>query len=213
MIGLILDVDGFIVDTRNHFMGVYNRVFEKFGVPKMTREELFPRLAPDYTLILKNLGIDSEESRSYQVSVWNKALEINEFGVSLYKGALEFLEELKNYRVVFATASGRNHIEFYKKLGLDGDYTFVTRDEVANPKPHQDHYNAALAKLGTKPENTIVIDDIRHNLETARHMKMIPKGVTWGFSNREQFKEIGVEYADSFDELLLGIQRLDGKVI
>lgn len=202
MIGLILDVDGFVVDTRNHFVNVYNRVFEKFGAPAMTRDELFSRIKPDYTLILKELGLDSDEAKNFQVDLWSKSLEKNEFGVSLYPGALEFLDEIKNHPFVFATASGRNHIKNYAKIGLDSGFKFVTRDDVANPKPHPDHYAEALRILGTEAEKTIVVDDIGDNLATAREMGMPTLGVTWGFSKEEDFEAIGIPFVDSFDEIV-----------
>lgn len=213
MISVVFDVDGLFVNTINHFMNVYNKVFKHFGKPEMSQKELFPMLTPDYSQILRDVGLGSKEAHDFQVAEWTNSLVRNDFGVGLYPGAQEFLDKVEmRYPFVFATASGREHIEIYKKhMKLKDSYKFITREDVPNPKPHPDQYIAAMEHLRSKPENTVVVDDIRHNLTTARKLGMKPIGNTWGFSTEEQFRREEIEFVRDYDHLLWRLDEIDSR--
>jgi phosphoglycolate phosphatase len=64
---------------------------------------------------------------------------------------------------------------------------FVCRDDVSNVKPHPDHINLALSKLGSRPGNTLMIGDHPLDIVAGHNAGTAACGVLTGRCTREDF--------------------------
>ena len=93
----------------------------------------------------------------------------------LVKGAEEMFDALKARHIPFtvATASPIENVEFYlNTLGLNRWFTLddiVYDDDTLACKPAPDFYFEAMRRMGTKPEETVVVEDSVTGLLSARN--------------------------------------------
>lgn len=61
----------------------------------------------------------------------------------------------------------------------------VAADDVANPKPHQDHLLAALKSLKVKPEQAFMVGDSDIDILAGKNAKVKTVGVTYGWLGKD----------------------------
>jgi phosphoglycolate phosphatase len=69
----------------------------------------------------------------------------------------------------------------------------VCRDDVANVKPHPEHLNTALNKLGSSPQSTLMIGDHPLDIKAGRNSGTWTCGVLTGRCQRHDFIEEGAD--------------------
>ncbi|MFZ1038225.1 MAG: HAD family hydrolase [Smithella sp.] len=69
----------------------------------------------------------------------------------------------------------------------------VCRDDVKNVKPHPQHLNTVLNKLGGSPQNTIMIGDHPLDIKTGRNAGTWTCGVLTGHCQKIDFIEAGAD--------------------
>lgn len=83
--------------------------------------------------------------------------------VPVKPGAVDLLAALRELDVplAVATSSRSNHaLTHLEAAGVIGLFdTIVTRDDVANPKPHPEPYLTAAARLGVEPVHCVAFED------------------------------------------------------
>lgn len=199
----LVDVDGLLVNNKNHFMKTYNEALAHFGMETLSEEEMLKKNSADQYNFIKNLGLGTEERFKYLAGLWDENLRTNRHGISLYDGAAEFLENLSSISsVVLVTNSHSHQIEIYKNILGMGDYKVVTRDDVTKPKPQPEHLVKAMEIAGSRFYKTAVVDDMPETLVTAKRLGMHPIGVSWGYSSSKSLEEVRVPVVGNFDELL-----------
>lgn len=94
--------------------------------------------------------------------------------LTLTEGAPELLDRLKaaDVPVSIATAAGRGNMDFYfEHLGIgrwfDYDTNIIYNDGKLPGKPEPDIYLKSFEKIGSAPEETIVVEDALLGLESA----------------------------------------------
>lgn len=87
-------------------------------------------------------------------------------------GLRSLLAGLPGRRSIFTNGSRRHALAVLAALGLEGVFSEIF-DIVAlgfRPKPEPATYGAVLARLGTVPERTVLLDDLGRNLAPARSL-------------------------------------------
>lgn len=71
---------------------------------------------------------------------------------------------------------------------------FLAREDTPNVKPHPDHAQLVLKRLGVAPEQALLVGDHPIDIETARRAGMAAAAVTCGHSRREALAEAGPDF-------------------
>jgi HAD superfamily hydrolase (TIGR01509 family) len=91
--------------------------------------------------------------------------------VPVKRGVAELLSELKQRRIPAAVATSSRSSHALGHLGraglLDVFAAIVTRDDVANPKPHPEPYLTAAELLGVGPADCLAIEDSHSGVRAA----------------------------------------------
>jgi HAD superfamily hydrolase (TIGR01509 family) len=91
--------------------------------------------------------------------------------VPVKAGVHELLAELRARRIPLAVATSSRSPHALGHLGraglIDNFAAIVTRDDVANPKPHPEPYLLAAGHLGLAPETCLAVEDSHTGVRAA----------------------------------------------
>lgn len=204
--GVIVDLDGTILDSMGMWKDLGKRYLEVLGI--RPEEGLSEKLAPmgiveacEYLRSGYGLTISNEEIQAGILAMiedgYKRTLELKPY-------ASEFLEGLrgKGVKAVAATATDRRLAEAaLERLGVLSLFSgLITEREAGATKRQPEIFLKALKMLGTPIGETAVFEDALHALRTAKNAGFITVAVEDETGNGEQ-KEI-VRLADVYLETL-----------
>ena len=113
-------------------------------------------------------------SRSQVQDALNKVINNNWVKLDLRYGIETSLIDLNEKKIIFTNGSHAHVENITKQLGIDGlfDGAFDITDADFVPKPHLDPYEKLIKKFNIIPDESILIEDIAHNLEQAKNLGM-----------------------------------------
>ena len=124
---------------------------------------------------------------------------VHDIDISWLPKDLKLREELikiKEKKIIFTNGSHAHVKNVTKQLGIYGlfDGAFDIVDANFTPKPHLDPYEKLIKKFDINPNQSILIEDIAHNLEQAKNLGM----KTCWLENEEAFakKDSNMPYID-----------------
>lgn len=110
--------------------------------------------------------------------------------ITLFKGALEMLVDLKHRHHWLTVATGKSRRglnEALKAVELQGLFDGSrTADETAG-KPHPRMLHELMREFGVEPERTLMIGDTTHDLQMALNAGCASVGVSYGAHEPEAF--------------------------
>lgn len=184
MKGLIFDLDGVIVDTAKYHYKAWKRLADEIGVDfdEQKNEKLKGVNRKDS--LIRLLGYEPEASQTekwcaQKNSYYLEYLEtIN--ASDILPGAVSFLEAAHasgRFKTALASSS-KNAMLVLEKLNLTKYFNAVVDGtNITQAKPHPEIFLTAASKIGTKPEESIVIEDAESGVEGAKRADMLCVGI------------------------------------
>lgn len=208
--GAIFDLDGTLLDSMHIWHDVDVEFFRRRNIPFTT----------DYVEVIKNMHLPAaavytkekynlQESTDEIVKEWlDLCAEAYLSDVPLKECVYEYLELLhsKGIRMAFATASEKVVCEkTLKKHGIFdffSDCAYVSEINIGKTEP--DIYLLAAERIGVKPSECIVFEDIIEGILSAKSAGFITCGVYDKSSekDKEEIRKIADYYINSFEEIL-----------
>jgi HAD superfamily hydrolase (TIGR01509 family) len=187
----VLDIDGTLVDTNYHHAVAWFRAFRQHGfVLPLWRIHRHIGMGGDQ-LVAALAGEGFDETQGDSVRAAEKVLYMELIGeVQPLEGARKLIEDLKGngHTVVLASSAKPEELEHYLTLldarSLADDWT--DSSDVEQTKPEPDLLLAALAKVGARAKDAVMIGDSVWDCQAARRARVRSVGVlTGGFSEQE----------------------------
>jgi HAD superfamily hydrolase (TIGR01509 family) len=175
--GLIFDLDGVLVDTKDlHFLAL-NEALKKIKIKNIisyndhvniydglpTSEKL--KLLNERKIIKKSQFKDIiKHKQKLTIHLLRKKIKYNKKIYDL------FYKLSKNYKLAIATNAVRETMELCLKLLKIKKFCSysICNNDLNNPKPHPEIYLRCLIKLGLKPSETIIIEDSHYGRISAQ---------------------------------------------
>jgi len=159
---VVFDLDGTLIDSEALVRTAYDAVLPRFGVTMSDAQFL--------SLVGLHRDLNNAQLRSFYGANFpledfyaSVRAQVGERTAPLKDGASELMDALDAHRLPFglATSSYRPWVERHLAAhALDARFTaIVTRDDVANGKPHPEPYLNIAAALGTAPANVLALED------------------------------------------------------
>ena len=172
--GAIFDVDGTLLDSMGIWKDVGVRYLNSIGI----------EAEPDLGNILFTMSIQegaqyvkehyhlSQETDEIEQNVLDIISDYYKETAPLKSGAVELLEKLRNSNIPMTIASSNNKKEIemaFERLEIAKYFDRIfTCEEAGAGKTKPDIYLQAAEYLGTRPEETLVFEDVIHAVRTAK---------------------------------------------
>lgn len=167
--GVIFDWDGVLLDSLGSSFNVYNRIFEKLGVRRLTRDEFMVSQSPNWYEFYVKIGLHSR-NWSYVDDEW-----LRQYGLekpSLYPDARRCLAGLRSrgFRLAIVSNGSEARVKKeLKELGLAPLFELVlcgrTKEEL---KPSPLMLQRALAALGLAPFAAVYVGDAPADVQASK---------------------------------------------
>lgn len=198
---IIFDFDGTLADTSRGIINTFQATLDRMGVPHVEED----RIRSVIGLPLKqNFTIGagfSDEQAEKAVEIYRELF----MGIALktttaFPGVAETVKTLYERGIPMAIASSRSRpslLALTKEIGI-GEFipqeNIFGMESVARPKPAPDLVYAVAARLGVKPEETLVVGDTTFDLEMGRAAGAHTCGVTYGNQTGAQLMSACPDY-------------------
>ncbi|WMJ80239.1 HAD family phosphatase [Clostridium sp. MB40-C1] len=209
----IFDMDGTLIDS----MWVWTKIDIDFlkkrnlECPKNLKSKI-EHLSFEQTAIYFKKNFNLEESIQEIMDEWNDmAFKEYKLNVKLKYGAKKYLDILKSAGIRIGLATSNCTLLLETGLKVNGIYEYfdviTTTDEVSRGKQFPDVYLLTAQKLGVKPEECIVFEDILPAIIGAKAAGMKVVGIHDEYSKNQEKDMISVadKYIYEYSELIKAI--------
>ncbi|MEM3399404.1 MAG: HAD family hydrolase [Candidatus Micrarchaeia archaeon] len=168
---ILFDLDGVIVDSKEHVVKVFQQVFTMFGFEKPPRKDIERLWASGSRNIIRELLPKEKRSEGLirQMSLETSRISIETIGdMKIGGGVPGLLERLgKRYRLGLVTNRGRSTPAVLRHFGIKFDVV-ITSADCDNIKPHPEPILKALKALNVDKESAVYVGDNGVDLEAGR---------------------------------------------
>lgn len=207
--GVILDLDGVLIDTESISKRAWVQAAEEFGF--FFSDSLYSKIAGRSVLSAQREIeeateglIDLESYMERSTFLYNEEMNCN--GVQMMIGVPELLEYLDQASLSVAIATSTSRIQADRKLNRSGLQVkikkIVTGDQIENGKPAPDLFLLAAQEISTPPGQCVVIEDAEAGIIGAKSAGMIPIMVPSTIDPSTTAKELSYAVVPSLYEAL-----------
>ena len=193
---ILFDLDGTLIDTNELIISTYLHTLEKYFPGKYTREDVLPFLGPTLHDVFGKMDPDRVEEMVVEYRTYN--LENHDALVKEFVGVMETIETLKEkgYKLAIVTTK-REDVAFkgLRLMKLDSYFdVMIAYDHVKKVKPDPEPIFLALEKLGSKPEEALMVGDNFHDVLAGKNAGTKTAGVAWSIKGREYLAKYEPDY-------------------
>ena len=172
--GLLLDVDGTLVDSNNAHAHAWIKALAESG-RRVAFELVRPLIGMGGDKLLHRVcGVKADSPEGKLINERRGAIFLGEYVPQLRpcRGARELLELLAKRRVRMVVASSAKKGELEPLLEICGADRFISSatssDDADHSKPDPDILQAAISDLGMPPDEVAMLGDTPYDVEAAR---------------------------------------------
>jgi len=204
-LGLILDMDGVLVDSEPLHKRAKELAFGEIGI--FLAEDVYDRYKgrPDRTMMPDVLNAHGRASDAERVMERKKELyEQTEDKLQAIDGAAEFVRwAASRFRLALATsATPRNRAAALRMLGIEECFqSIVDTERFQRPKPDPEIFQVAMRDLALPPQQCWVIEDSLAGIAAGRAAATFTVGITTTFDRKTLLSAGADLVVDSFAEL------------
>lgn len=193
---ILFDLDGTLIDTNELIISTYLHTLEKYFPGKYTREDVLPFLGPTLHEVFGAMDPERVEEMVLEYRTYN--LANHDALVKEFVGVMETIETLKKkgYKLAIVTTK-REDVAFkgLRLMKLDSFFdVMVAYDHVQKVKPDPEPIFLALEKLGSKPEETLMVGDNFHDVLAGKNAGTKTAGVAWTIKGRDYLAKYEPDY-------------------
>jgi phosphoglycolate phosphatase len=188
----LFDLDGTLIDSTEAILESFHHSFAIHKYPKQSDEEIKSLIGYPLDIMYENLGVDKELIWDFVATYKEHYREISTQKTELLKNAKEAVLLAKEFAIlgIVTTKTGRYSRVLMEHFGLMEYFdVLIGREDVQNPKPHEEPILKALEKLNTKNREIWMIGDTKLDLISAKSANVNSIGVLSGYDDLDTLKK------------------------
>ncbi|MRX72344.1 pyrophosphatase PpaX [Bacillus lacus] len=178
---ILFDLDGTLINTNDLIIESFLSTLNDYYPDTYERMDVLPFIGPP--LLDTFLAIDQDRAEEMVKAYRKFNHEQHDLLVTEYETVFETISALreKGYKLGIVTTKIRTTVNMGLKLTkLDQFFdVVVTLDDVKNAKPHPEPVQLALSKLNSSPEESIMVGDNHHDIQSGKSAGTKTAGVSW----------------------------------
>ncbi|MBE0317793.1 pyrophosphatase PpaX [Xanthomonas citri pv. punicae] len=202
---LLFDLDGTLIDTNELIISSFLHTLDFYYPGKYIREDVIPFMGP--TLMETFGSIDAQRAEEMAAKYRAYNLENHDRIVTIFEGVYDTIKILKEngYKIAIVTTKLSDVVDMGLKLTKLDEFfdVIVALDHVTKAKPDPEPVLMALEKLGSSPEEAIMVGDNSHDILAGKNAGTKTAGVAWTLKGREFLASLEPDYLlDNMRDLL-----------
>jgi pyrophosphatase PpaX len=194
----LFDLDGTLIDSIRLILDSYHHTLSRHNLPARTDEEWLRGVGTPLHVQF-SAWQESPEILEAMIATYRAFnLEHHDRMVAIYPGVLDAVREIKAAGVQTGLVTSKNRhgaVKGLKLVGLEALMdVLVCADEVANPKPHPEPVEKAVALLGANPTTTVYVGDSIHDMHSGRAAGVRTAAALWGPFKRPHLESAEPDY-------------------
>jgi pyrophosphatase PpaX len=194
----LFDLDGTLIDSIRLILDSYHHTLNSHNLPARTDEEWLRGVGTPLHVQFSAWQEPPEILEAMIATYRAFNLEHHDRMVAIYPGVLDAMREIKAAGVQTGLVTSKNRygaIKGLKLVGLEALMdVLVCADEVANPKPHPEPVEKAVALLGANPTTTVYVGDSIHDMNSGRAAGVRTAAALWGPFKRSHLESAEPDY-------------------
>lgn len=189
---ILFDLDGTLIDSTEAILESFHHSFDVHKYPKQKDEEIKALIGYPLDIMYENLGVDKELICDFVATYKEHYRDISTQKTTLLKNAREAVLLAKEFAVlgIVTTKTGRYSRVLMEHFGLMEHFdVLIGREDVENPKPHEEPILKALEKLDTQNREIWMIGDTKLDLIAAKNANVNSIAVLSGYDDLETLKK------------------------
>lgn len=190
---ILFDLDGTLIDSTDAILECFNRSFKLLNFNfQGTDEDIKKLIGYPLDVMYVQLGVEDKDKWTFVDTYKAEYRKISVENTYILDKALEAVQEAsKIARVGVVTTKTRIYsIPILENLGLNSYFdAIIGREDVENPKPHEEPILKALKQMNHTNEKVWMIGDTKMDLLSASNAKVNSIGVLCGYASKEELNE------------------------
>lgn len=189
---ILFDLDGTVIDSTEAILESFTVTFEKQECAQADEDAVRRLIGHPLSVMFERLGVEKERVDNFVMTYKEHYRTIANQKTILLPRAKEAIEIAASFARlgVVTTKTGKYSKDILDNLGV-GCYfdTVVGFEDVANPKPHPEPIEKALADMDVKREKTWMIGDTHLDILSAKAASVNHVAVSSGYESWETLEK------------------------
>ena len=184
--GVVFDLDGTLVDSREDLANSVNAMLRTLGLPELSLQVVTSFVGEGAErLIRRSLGPAQEHRYAEARPIWWQEYGRRKLDKTrLYDGIAEVLQAPPDLRAVLTNKPGDFARQILRGLGVEGAFRAVVGGDEGPRKPSPDGLLRLCARLGIQPGEALMVGDSHVDVATAKAAGVRICAVSWGLGDR-----------------------------
>jgi pyrophosphatase PpaX len=197
---ILFDLDGTLLDTNELIIQSFLHALQAHQLAPVLREDVIEQmgkpLREQISLFSKRADVAEVDDIVGTYREFN--LRKHDEMVLIFPHVKETLAALHAQGIKLGVVTSKVRLTVARGLELFDLMPYlsviVTSDDVSQPKPHPESVLLALSRLGSKPENTIMVGDSQYDLLSAHGAGVRSAGVAWSLQGEAVLRQFNPAY-------------------
>lgn len=195
---VLFDLDGTLIDSVRLILDSYHHTLATHGLPPRSDEEWLRGVGTPLAVQFAEWQDDPVRLEALIATYRRYNLEHHDRMVTVYPGVTDAVRAIREAGVATGLVTSKNRMGALRGLALARLEAMmdvlVCADEVANPKPHPEPVEKAVALLGADPATTVFVGDSIHDMRSGRAAGVRTAAVLWGPFGRSHLEGARPDY-------------------
>ena len=199
---VLFDMDGVLINSMPNHAVAWQRSMATFGI-HMTAEDAYATEGARGIDTIRNMGLE-QQGKTISLEEAQRMYDVKTriFGelpkAEVMPGAYPLMEKLQRDGLLIAVVTGSGQRPLIQRLSTDfhpfvSEERIITAYDVKKGKPAPDPYLAGMAKCGTEPWETIVVENAPLGIQAGVAAQCFTIGVNTGPLPDEQLWQAGAD--------------------